>query len=371
MKLALEGFKPFRSFITSSLVTTISSMKGVDLSRRGIWLYSDLAPRKTYLYKRADMDGLRDHLARYRDSFLSSDHSHMSVNDMWVSFKSEIIAAIERFILSKMTKTKYSSPWIDSSIKHLIKRRDRLYFRARKSSSPDIKSHYKRFRADVQKVIRNAYWKHISNIFSFDMDSADPDCPRKNEKAKKFWSFVKSLKKDAFGINSLRENGILKTDTLDKANICNRQFESVFTREPDTEIPSKGTSPFTSMGEITVDPKGVLKLLNNLNIHKASGPDGLSARVLKECSSEISPMLALIYNESLAQGTVPDDWRQANVAPVFKKGEKYNAANYRPVSLTCICCKTLEHIIVSNINKHLAFESILAGCQHGFRSQRS
>ena len=125
------------------------------------------------------------------------------------------------------------------------------------------------------------------------------------------------------------------------------------------------------MGEITVDPKGVMKLLNNLNMHKASGPDGLSARVLKECSSEISPMLAFIYNESLAQGTVPDDWRQANVAPVFKKGEKYNAANYRPVSLTCICCKTLEHIIVSNINKHLAFESILADCQHGFRSQRS
>ena len=127
--------------------------------------------------------------------------------------------------------------------------------------------------------VTDAYWKHISNIFSFDMDSADPDCPRKNEKAKKFWSFVKSLKKDVFGINSLRENGILKTDTLDKANICNRQFESAFTREPDTEIPSKGTSPFTPMGEITVDLKGVLKLLNNLNIHKASGPDGLSARV--------------------------------------------------------------------------------------------
>ena len=108
----------------------------------------------------------------------------------------------------KMTKTKYSSPWIDSSIKRLIKRRDRLYFHARKSSSPDIKSHYKRFRAHVQKVIRDAYWKHISNIFSFDTDSADPDCPRKNEKAKKFWSFVKSLKKDVFGINSLRENGI-------------------------------------------------------------------------------------------------------------------------------------------------------------------
>ena len=123
------------------------------------------------------------------------------------------------------------------------------------------------------------------------------------------------------------------------------------------------------MGEITVDPNGVLKLLNNLKIHKTFGPDGLSARVLKECSSEIAPILALIYNETLPQGTVPDDWRQANAAPIFKKGEKYDAANYRPVSLTCICCKTLEHIIVSNINKHLAFESILADCQHGFRSE--
>ena len=83
-------------------------------------------------------------------------------------------------------------------------------------------------------------------------------------------------------------------------------------------------------------------------------------------------MLALIYNESLAQVTVPDDWRQANVAPVFRKGEKYNAANYRPVSLINMhLLQTLEHIIVNNINKHLAFESILADCQHGFRSQRS
>ena len=73
------------------------------------------------------------------------------------------------------------------------------------------------------------------------------------------------------------------------------------------------------MGEITVDPKGVLKLLNGLKVHRAPGPDDLSARVLKECSSDIAFILAYIYNESLAQGNLPDDWRQANVAPVFKK----------------------------------------------------
>ena len=91
--------------------------------------------------------------------------------------------------------------------------------------------------------------------------------------------------------------------------------------------------------------------------------------MLKECSNEISPLLALVYNESLAWGDVPDEWGQAHVSLVLKKGEKYDAANYRPVLLTCICCKTLDHILVSNINKLLALDSILADYQHGFRSQ--
>ena len=125
------------------------------------------------------------------------------------------------------------------------------------------------------------------------------------------------------------------------------------------------------MGEITVDRKGVAKLMVGLNVHKAPEPDGLNARVLKECSTQISSILTLIYNESLAQGNIPDDSRHANVSPIFKKGEKYDAANNKPVSLTCICCNNLEHILVSNINKHLALDNLLADCQHGFQSRRS
>ena len=115
------------------------------------------------------------------------------------------------------------------------------------------------------------------------------------------------MKKDAFWITSLRENRILKTDTKEKADIFNQQFQSAFRREPDSDLPSKGASPFSSMGEITVDPEGVAKLLDGLNVHKAPNPDDFNARVLKECSTQISPILALIYNESLAQGNVLDD----------------------------------------------------------------
>ena len=84
----------------------------------------------------------------------------------------------------------------------------------------------------------------------------------------------------------------------------------------------KGQSPFIAMDEMTVDPNGVIKQLDRLNIHKASGPDGLNSRVLKDCRTEIGPVLAYIFNASLALGSVPDDWRQANMAPKYKKKGK-------------------------------------------------
>ena len=113
-------------------------------------------------------------------------------------------------------------------------------------------------------------------------------------KKKSFGHLSNLLKKTRFIlITSLRENGILKIDSKEKANICNRQFQSAFTREGDSGPSSKGANLFSPMGDITVDPKGVAKLLDGLNVDKATGPDGLNARVLKECSNESSPILAL------------------------------------------------------------------------------
>ena len=92
-----------------------------------------------------------------------------------------------------MTRTKYSVPWIDLTIKRLVKKRNKLYLRARKSKDPDAKVHYKRFRAHVQKVLRDAYWKYVSNIFTFENDNSDPDT-HKPEKIKKFGHLSNLLK---------------------------------------------------------------------------------------------------------------------------------------------------------------------------------
>ena len=98
------------------------------------------------------------------------------------------------------------------------------------------------------------------------------------------------------------------------------------------------------MLDITITNNGVVKLLKNLDASKATGPDEISARLLKEFATEFGSVLTDIFNKSIKQCEVPKDWKQANVIPVFKKGDKYLASNYRPVSLTCICCKILATV---------------------------
>ena len=123
--------------------------------------------------------------------------------------------------------------------------------------------------------------------------------------------------------------------------------------------------------DINFTNHGIQKLLENLNPHKAAGPDRIKPRILKELAKEIAPILSIIFNTSYQTGIIPDQWKSAIVQPVFKKGSKYDAANYRPISLTCICCKMMEHVITSHIMKHAEKNNILYPLQHGFRKNRS
>ena len=91
----------------------------------------------------------------------------------------------------------------------------------------------------------------------------------------------------------------------------------------------------------------------------------------EELRIEIAPVIQLIFEKSLATGKLPSDWTKANVTPIFKKGEKSDPSNYRPISLTCILCKVMEHIIASNLTAHLNKHNILYDLQHGFRQKRS
>ena len=149
---------------------------------------------------------------------------------------------------------------------------------------------------------------------------------------------------------SWKSKGNLLTDAKSKANVLIKQFVSIFTRDSSNIASKSGKHRNTKTApQLNIDRKGVLKILKNINIHKAMGPDRIPNILLKTCAEEISYGLSAIFQYSLDTGTLPLNCQNANVTPVFKKGDRHLAENYRPVSFTSVSCKIIEHIICSHI----------------------
>nr|VZI15775.1 unnamed protein product [Spirometra erinaceieuropaei] len=115
----------------------------------------------------------------------------------------------------------------------------------------------------------------------------------------------------------------------------------------------------------------VEKELKNLKEAKSSGPDNIPAKFLKELANELSKPLAHIFRSSFELGRLPSEWKTANIFPIYKGGARTNANNYRPVSLTCICCKIMEAIVKKATMEFLEPGHLISDLQHGFRQNRS
>lgn len=137
----------------------------------------------------------------------------------------------------------------------------------------------------------------------------------------------------------------------DKANILATFFESVYTREDVSAIPSLSSFVPNDIKINNVDTTEsiVSKKLEKLKIDKSPGPDGFHPRILKELKSSIAYPLSILYSQSVQSGSIPMAWKEARISAIFKKGDKKNAGNYRPVSLTSVVCKVLEGIIRDHI----------------------
>ena len=207
---------------------------------------------------------------------------------------------------------------------------------------------------------------------------------------KKLFSFLKSSKTDAQGIAVLKNGDKTCTNDADQANLLNSLFHSVFSvRAPHhlmklchTSMLNGATSlvnllpeslqcKFPIMQYIVISTAGVTKLHSDLIVSKVEGPDATRPIVLKHLSQEISPVVALVFQISLDSGTVPTERKKAEICPLFKKGNKTDPANYRPISHSCILCKTMEHIVASTLTKHFNQNNILYDLQHGFRERIS
>ncbi|XP_072048393.1 uncharacterized protein [Amphiura filiformis] len=311
----------------------------------------------------ANIDNMKEECLVFQNQFTTKYTTSSPIQPMWADIKTCLLNILDRGVPSKVATTKYNQPWITKQVKRLTRQKKRIFNKARHSKKPKDFERYKVLKTTCRSACKKAYNDYVTNIIS----------PESSSNPKRFWSFINSKKCDNAGVSPLKaSNGISYSDSTTKANILNDQFSSVFNmNEDETTIKDKGSSPHSVMDPIIIHPDGIHKLLAGLQIHKACGPDEIPTRLLKVLADELTPVISLFFQASLNQGIIPEDWKKANVVPVFKKGDRNKAENYRPISLTSVTCKLLEHVICSSIMRHLDKHNILNDAQHGFRKRRS
>ena len=316
--------------------------------------------RKILLWRKADMAHIKSEILAFGSRFTEENSKSTDVDALWMQITTELHRVLDLFVPTKFTSTRFSQPWINGNIKALSRRKKRAFKQARRSKKQKDWIKYKNLKKSMQRECRSTYHTFISDMLN-DEDG----------KPKRFWSYIKSTRCDNSGVAPLLKDGILQCEASTKANLLNDQFASVFTHENTSNLPDLGNILHPRVPDFTFDQEGIRKLLAKLKPHTASGPDNLPAHLLKEAADELAPILCLLFNATLHQGKIPQDWKSAYITPIFKKGDKHRPENYRPISLTSIICKTAEHIIHSQIIRHLDTQNLLTDCQFGFRRGRS
>ena len=132
--------------------------------------------------------------------------------------------------------------------------------------------------------------------------------------------YIVDKRTDHCGVASLEVNGTMYNKSEDKVSVLNEYFTSVFAKEDTSNIPTLDDYSFLDISPITLTNAGVLALLSNLKIHKASSPDKIPASLLKNLATSLVPALTVIFKASLPQSFLPSEWKIANIVPIFKKG---------------------------------------------------
>ena len=123
-----------------------------------------------------------------------------------------------------------------------------------------------------------------------------------------------------------------------------------------------------TMQPFTILREEVEKKIRRLDGSKSSDPDGIHPLMLKSCAHEVSWPLYLIFCKSFSTGEVPEQWKKSIVVPIFKGGSRSDPTKYRPISLTSLCCRTMERLVAAHIVDYLETNSILSPNQFAFRT---
>ena len=308
-------------------------------------------------YGKADFAKLRDCMS----IDWSSELKDIGAQDGWMAFKNKLTAAMKECIPMKTRRSDNKPLWMNQNIMRLIRKKRRLWNWYKTTKDYLEYQEYLKCQKSVAKVIRAAKKKFERKL-------------AKNFKKnpRQFYSHLNNHTKSRAQVGPLQNADKTQvSDSQGMCNILNAQFSSVFTDEDTTSIPSPQQMCNAEVETLSITEDMFKERLSKVKKNGAPGPDNVTQLVLAELEEVIAVPLCIIFNKSLSTGEVPEDWRIANVTPVFKKGSRSAAENYRPISLTSVVCKILEALICEVIITHLSEQKVLRSSQHGFVSHRS
>ena len=314
--------------------------------------------RHVWYYERGDYDLLRNKASEINWDTLQNEDIDLYANNI----HNAVIEIASECIPNKEIKVKATDPpWITSSLKRHIRKRKRAYKRAKRSGSEREWRNFKHIRNTVVHMIREAkqsfHDKLANKLSSGTLTSKD------------WWStlkyFIRPESKST--IPPIEHNDNIYTDEHDKANILNNYFQSqTILDDTNAILPDLPLIHLQSeLTRIVLTPLEVKSILQSLPIGKASGPNGLGNRILRELASEVSVPYCCLFNQSLRTGTVPIKYKKANVCPVPKKGELSLVSNYRPISLLNSENKLFERLVFKYLFNHLC-DNNLSSLKSGF-----
>ena len=189
-----------------------------------------------------------------------------------------------------------------------------------------------------------------------------------------FFSYTKRFSKQSTTTGPLLDDqGNLQQHPKKMADMLQKQYTSVFSEpSPPKDTPSQqGEAQIPILDDISFTTDDVISAIKEIGEFSASAEEDIPSRILKNCAAELCYPIMLIWHSSMNSGHIAPAFKKQIITPVFKKGSRAKAANYRPISLTSHIIKTFERIIRTRIVKHLEENNLLCKNQHGFLKGRS